>query len=312
MGAKRKCVGCGAIYDFVFGETYICPYCGTKQNSSLSKDALKYIESAENYRRNKDFKKAIAEYEKALKINPDLSDVNFGIFLATYKICNENELYLNYEIDNKESVLKNEKFKLAIENGGSNSKKWFELGNSIEKQRILINKLRKSILNNKYLAVLVVDESSPEDKKVADNLYCHLQDKFNILYPPHSFSKLADEYKSVALNISISEIHLVFIIQSTYTNNKATINLICDEFISNWEDAYLYVISDDFDQISSDMEESRMNIDLDYDANDLSEKILNEVILVADLSFEERLKLKKERKLPKDSSFNSIISIKEN
>ena len=46
MALKKRCIGCGYQVEFIAGEMFICPYCGTEQNPGLSVDHTDVLRNA--------------------------------------------------------------------------------------------------------------------------------------------------------------------------------------------------------------------------------------------------------------------------
>ena len=82
MSSRTRCSGCGAYYDFEFGVTTVCKYCGKKNLISFGQDAIDKIKQANSLRLVGEFEKSINIYNELIDKYPKSSEIYFGRVLA--------------------------------------------------------------------------------------------------------------------------------------------------------------------------------------------------------------------------------------
>ena len=179
MAIKRKCIGCGYQYDFVAGTVFVCPYCGTEQNPGINADVMDLLVSATTLRRNKQFDKAVLEYERVLKEGPEIGEAHFGLFLCDYEVAEEDELLkedstVKFTNSSKYSIDENVNYQNAIAFSGRSRQKWEEIGQTIERLRRINHGLKKSIKNNAYRAAIICDPYCSSDRELAGEVFREL------------------------------------------------------------------------------------------------------------------------------------------
>ncbi|MBQ7642873.1 MAG: hypothetical protein IJS67_03120 [Clostridia bacterium] len=305
MAIKKRCIGCGAPFDFSGGSVYVCKYCGTEQNPSISAGEQDLFLNAETLRRNGDFGKAKSEYLRLIRMNGNLAEAYFGAFLADFKISEEEKVAEEgYCLClSARSVFEDENYCEALKKGGSSVEKWKALAEIIERSRKENLSVAEKIKRNNYHLLILCDDNSERALSIANGLYDFLKDRVNAFFAPRSIEVAS---KTKAENIVLSAcktINLCFAVFDGYTDNERFKNQ-CAVFLQNHKSFMFYAITDDSGDIPTEISYGKAI----EPSETLSEEVLCETRIMGVFSLEEQNELRENGRLTLINGESPVIS----
>lgn len=316
MALKKRCIGCGFQFDFVAGEMFICPYCGTEQNPGLSVDHTDVLRNALNLRRTKDFEKARSEYKRVLEASPEMAEAHYGLFLCDFEITDETEIEdsekfrafeSSYMYSRSYSVETNEHYKNAMNYFSEKEKsKWSAIADKIETCRKNNVKVSKVIKKDMFRIGILCDESCEADKELGDALYDKLKDRVDVFYAPITLAEVptsvVDRLTLIAMKNISKQLYAIY---SEETTDSKYLEKYCEAFMdAHGGGSSLYAVTERDENLPLELD---CNADLmDYDADDIS-GILNEIRLRGGLKIQEMVDFKEGRHVVNDAMNPSPI-----
>lgn len=304
MAIKRTCIGCGFKYDFVAGTVFVCPYCGTEQNPGISPDTMDLLISANNLRRNKQFDKALLEYDRVLKDSPEIGEAHFGRFLCDYEVAEEEELLrddgnVKFTNSSKYSINENENYQNAIAFSGRSREKWEEIGNTIERLRRINYSLKKTIKSNAYRAAIICDRACARDVDTANEIFDAIRDRVDLFYPEYTLRSVPASIQDTATFVALDNVALLFMVCSRSTKNSQYLIDCYNKFFETHE-AYAVNILGDEEDIPRGTE---YNDAFDTeDTDELAGEVLRQIRVMGGFSMEEASALRRGESVAKDPS----------
>ena len=247
MSAQRQCV-CGAYFEFEFGITTVCKYCGTKHLISFSQKAIEKIEQANSLRLIGEFNKSIAIYNELIENFPSSSEMYFGRFLARYCVMDIERLSPDKVLTtNPVSVFKDEDYIKAMELGLYQKSKYEKTAKFIEERRLVNAKFSSCICSNGYNAI-VVSSNFSQVEQYADILYKNLRERFDVFYSPITTGSFSKEEGIVALNIACDSVKSLYVVvDGNHLIDEAVVSLV-DRFLKTHRKGFLTLITDDINK----------------------------------------------------------------
>ena len=292
MSFKRRCIGCGKLYEVEEG-VFACPYCGTKQSASITPEIGDIIIFAANYRRNGEFVKAIAEYKRAINLNPEIGESYFGVFLSEYHISDEkNQVFITV---NKNSVFENANLNKAMELSYENREKWREFCEKLEFQRQENIKFLNRLSKNDYHAIILAADNQ-KDLQRAYGLYDFLKTRINVFYQRFTINGCSEETILRLSSIACENISMAFVFCSEDSCSDDNFSQMYRAFLNAFRPQSLYVICEDELYIPQDMPHNSHIIFPDENVND---NVLTKIRIMGNFSLEERTELRNLGKLSK-------------
>lgn len=289
MAVRRTCIGCGYEYEYVKGEIFICPWCGTEQNPELKANDEDILMSAINLRRNRKFSEARAEYERILKDNPELGDAYYGMFLCDYEVAEEDEVLKDgfeqhFANSNRLAVADNENYQNAITYAGRSREGWEKVAEKIEKCRERNANVKKSIKQNAYRVAIVCDPACDADVKVAEQMYEAARSRVDVFYAPETLKNLPEGMRDNANTIALENVTLMFLVCSPKTQNSRYLKDCSKTFLDTHQAFGLYAVADDEDDIPA---EEYSGTVLPYEEVD-TELMLTQIRVMGGLTMEQK------------------------
>ena len=290
MALKRRCRGCGYIFEITGGE-FVCPHCGTRQSASITPEMGDILISAGNYRRNGEFVKAIAEYKRVIALNPEIGESYWGIFLSEYRVSDEKgDMFTTV---NKNSAFDNHNFNKALELASYNRTTYLTFTEELERQRLDNLRFSDEILKNDYHAVLLAD-CNPKDLGIAYDLYEYLKTRVNVFYPRLTLKSFPEKTALRISLLALEKMRLGFAICSEQTIGGQDFSLMYRTFLRN--KPYLYLIGEDEIYVPSGL---NYNGDIILPDEKLNDSVLTKIRIMGNFSLEERAELRSDGKLSK-------------
>ena len=292
MALKKKCIGCGKLFELSGGEI-ICPYCGTKQSASITPEIGDILISAANYRRNGEFVNAFAEYKRVISMNPEIGESYWGAFLSEYHVTEEKNGW--FTTVSKNSALQNQNLNKALELASYNKTIWTQVAENLEYQRLENLNYYDEICKNSYHALIVAD-SNQKDLQTAFGLYEDLKTRVNIFYPRFTLKDFPPETALRVSLIAAEQIRLGFFLCSNETQNSEEFSSMYQTFLKTKKSQLLFVIGEDEMSIPSNL---LHNAKLICPSDGFSDEVLAQIRCLGSFSLSERSELRNEGRLSK-------------
>ncbi len=211
-----RCKMCGGTLEFQPGDTVgICESCGTKQTLPRLTDEkrVRLYERADRFRRNNDYDRAAAIYNKILEEDPEDAEAYWSLVLCRYGIEYVEDPLTHRRIPTMNrtqyiSVFQDDDYRMALKYADENQKSVYEdeaaAINSIQKEYLAISSREKAY--DVFICYKESDESGQTtvDSGLAFDLYnlltkegyrvfyapVSLDDKIGMAYEPYIFAAL--------------------------------------------------------------------------------------------------------------------------
>ena len=307
MSVKRKCSGCGAVFDFEFGTTVVCQFCGTKQYIAFNESTYERIKQANNYRESGEFDKCIDVYDNLIESYPKSQELRFGRFLAKYEVLNTERLLKGKEVVLtvcETSVEKDEDFILATSLNEENQN-YNTIGSVIEKRRAQNVIIDNAIDKCCYLAMIISNGGAKEDF-LAMQIYKNLCNKVDLFYPTASILSCCEEDMHVATLLACANVPCLYVVVEDLDKFSLKTKQIIEKFVEHNDFSKLSLITSDCKKANYFYKNAGNVIDFSYSAD---EDILDDLIVCAPIPFKDALQFKKTRKYL-NNEFNPSPKIK--
>ncbi|MBQ8726137.1 MAG: hypothetical protein IJY84_03465 [Clostridia bacterium] len=300
MGVKRKCVGCGAVFDFDFGTTTICQFCGTKQYIAFNESTYERIKQANNYRESGDFDKCISIYDDLIDIYPKSEELHFGRFLAKYEVYNTDKVLKGKEIVLtvcETPTIKDNDFVLA-NSLDFMKKEYLDIASAIEKRRTRNVMIDRELEKNNYLA-MIISNGKPNENFLATQIYEKLKHKVDLFYPKTTMSSFCDEEKIIGTLLACACVPCLYVVIEDLDNMDTLTQQIIEKFVEYNNFTRVCLITSDYKRNNYFYNNVGNVIDF---VNNLEEQVLDDMILCSPIPFNDALQFKKMRKYLNDDS----------
>lgn len=307
MSVKRKCAGCGAVFDFEFGTTTICQFCGTKQYIAFNESTYERIKQANNYRESGEFDKCISIYDDLIASFPKSEELRFGRFLAKYEVYNTDKLLKGKEFALticEKATFNDEDFILA-NNPNFMKKEYLDISNAIEKRRNRNVMIDREIEKNNYLA-MIISNGKPSENTLATRIYENLKGRVDLFYPETTLSSFCEEEKIIGSLLACASIPCLYVVLEDLNEIESLTEQIIEKFVEYNDFSRVCLITSDCKRSNYFYNNAGNVIDF---SNNADEEVLDDMILCSPISFNEALQFKKMRKYLNDE-FNPSPKIK--
>lgn len=248
MSAKRRCSGCGAYYDFEFGVTTICKYCGTKNLISFSQDTLDKIKQANSLRFVGEFEKAINIYNELIEKYPKSSEIHFGRFLAIYSVTDIDNLTAEKVLTiSPVSVYEDEDYIKAMEFDLYKKSQYQKAAEFVEERRLINVKFNNCISKNGYSA-MVVSANQNQDRNYADTLFDAISGCFDVFYSEVSTEDFMEEDRLVVSKFASDKVRALYVVvDGDYSVDESVLSLV-DRFLKTHKKNFLTIVTNEPDR----------------------------------------------------------------